>query len=428
MVQSVYVFLCAAAAWYTAGLFIRSSPKEAAASAAVSGFLCGLLRFLLPVIKLTGDWTVVIFVLLALILPVQKKTGWVDRAMAFPVAAGAYAGLAFLCRAAQAFLPAAGALGTACLLTAAFCAVSTATRGLFPPEDWTEFFSRTDLEQFPIRQWQIWLTLWAMAGLEILAPLAAGEPSGFLQSAVLGGTYLFLYWSILYAVCLMTAYRRERLTALVDQNYHSEMETFMSVIRSQRHDYNFHLQALSGLIGAGDVDACREYLDKLVQDSAAMNAVLPIKDPAVAALVHSFRMMALEDGIELHLDIQNDLSCVVTNVYETNKVIGNLLQNAIDEGRTHTDKSFGIHLYIIKRGENCIIHVANKVSPKADPQAYMQDIYKPGLTTKAGHEGIGLVSTRQLLSRHQGVIYSRMEDDIIHFIAKIPLRLEGDPL
>ncbi len=58
-------------------------------------------------------------------------------------------------------------------------------------------------------------------------------------------------------------------------------------------------------------------------------------------------------GIELHLDIQNDLSTVVTSVYETNKVIGNLLQNAIDEVRIHSDRSFGIYLYIIKRGEYC---------------------------------------------------------------------------
>lgn len=301
-------------------------------------------------------------------------------------------------------------------------------RGRFPPENWTEFFHRADLEQFPIRQWQVWLVLWTMAGLEILLPLAAGVPASLLQGVTLGGTYLFLYWGTVYAVCLMTAYRRERLTALVDQNYHSEMQTFMSVIRSQRHDYNFHLQALSGLVSTGDMDACQEYLDNLVRDSMAMNALLPIKDPAIAALVHSFRMMALEDSIELHLDIQNDLSCVVTSVYETNKVIGNLLQNAIDEVRTHTDKSFGIHLYILKRGENCIIHVANKVAPKADPQAYLQDIYKPGLTTKSGHEGIGLVSTRQLLSRYHGVVYSRLEGDMIHFIAKIPLQLKGGPL
>ena len=235
-----------------------------------------------------------------------------------------------------------------------------------------------------------------------------------------------LYLGGAYVVCLMVAYRRERLTILVEQDYRNEMQSFMSVIRSQRHDYNFHVQALAGLFRKGDMEECRAYLDNLVQDSIELNTYLPIKDPAIAALVFSFRTMALEHGIELHMDIQNDLSHVATSVYETNKVIGNLLQNAIDEVRTHKDKSFGIHLYILKRGEDCIIHVANKVAPKEDTSSFLQDIYKPGHSTKEGHEGIGLSSIQNLLSRYRGVVYSRIDDDIIHFVAKIPMNIQGD--
>ena len=109
----------------------------------------------------------------------------------------------------------------------------------------------------------------------------------------------------------------------------------------------------------------------------------------------------------------------------TAKVIGNLLQNAIDDVRTHKDKSFGIHLYILKRGEDCIIHVANKVMPKEDTASFLQDIYKPGHSTKNGHEGIGLSSIQNLLHRYRGVVYSRMDDDIIHFVAKIPMSIQG---
>jgi signal transduction histidine kinase len=419
------VFFCAAAAWYTAGLFIRLPPKNAAGNAAVVGLLCALPAALLPMAGLTGAWILAVFLLLALIVPAQKTAGWTDRALAFPLAIGCYAVLSFLCLSARTFFPAAGALGAVCALTAGFCAAGSAMRGLFPPENWGEFFSRTSQEQFPVRRWLIWLALWLMAGLELMLTLTAGRPESALRAAVLGAASLFLYWGTVYAVCLMTAYRRERLTALIDQDYRSEMQTFMSVIRSQRHDYNFHVQALSGLVSTGDLDVCRKYLDNLVRDSAAMNILLPVKDPAIAALIHSFRVMGQENGIELHLDIQNDLSCVVTSVYETNKIIGNLLQNAIDEVRGHTDKSFGIHLYILKRGENCIIRVTNKIVSDANARTYLEDVYKPGLSTKTGHEGIGLSSVRQLLGRYRGVVYSRLEDDTIHFIAKIPLRMEG---
>ena len=128
-------------------------------------------------------------------------------------------------------------------------------------------------------------------------------------------------------------------------------------------------------------------------------------------------------GIKLYIDIKNNLANVVTSVYETNKIIGNLLQNAIDEVRGHEDKSYGIHLYILKRGEDCIIHVENKLAPNKDSKSYLDNIYKPGYSMKKNHEGIGLSSIQNLLNRHRGVVYSRIEEDIIHFVARIPMIL-----
>lgn len=52
-------------------------------------------------------------------------------------------------------------------------------------------------------------------------------------------------------------------------------------------------------------------------------------------------------------------------------------------------------------------------------------MYSPGYSTKTGHEGIGLSSIQNMLRRYRGVVYSRIDDDIIHCFAKIPLRMEG---
>lgn len=426
--QYAAAFFSAGAAWYTAGLFLRLAPKEAAVDAAVSGMLCGLLSFLLPLAGIDGAWFAAVFPLLALLLPIQQRRSRSDQGLSLLLAAGAFSPLCFLCCAFRTLLPPLAALGLSCALAALFCGLGTALRQLYPPGNWREYFERREQEQFPVYLWQVWLALGVMVLLELLLPLAADTPPAPRQAAILGLAGVSLYWGAVCAVCLMTACRRQRLTALIDQDYRSEMQRFMNVIRSQRHDYNFHLQALSGLIGEGNLEDCRQYLSGLVRDSADMNTLLPIKDPAIAALIFSFRSQAQEEGIALYLDIQNDMSCVMTSVYETNKIIGNLLQNAIDEVSGHEDKSFGIHLYILKRGENCIVHVANKIAVKGDVQAYLQDVYKPGHSTKNSHEGIGLSSVRNLLERYRGVVYSRLDGDIIHFVAKIPLRLEGEAL
>ena len=424
-VQFVYICICAAAAWAIVCLFFHCEKSAVFQGIFPAAVICTGVAYLLSRLSVTIDATPLLLLPLAFLLPLTKEQPPQNRLLAYFLSVGTYCLLSGNCGLASATWKPLAAITISTVMCAALVLAAFFCRGFFPPADWEMFFESKSPERFTVRKVYIWAVLGLMAVCEcvfryLIVPGLQGIASvgAFICSCT-------LYGCGVYAACLMVAYRRERLATLVEQDYRNEMQAYMSVIRSQRHDYNFHVQALAGLFRKGDMDECRTYLDNLVRDSTEMNTYLPIKDPAIAALVFSFRTMAFEYGIELHMDIQNDLSNVVTSVYETNKVIGNLLQNAIDEVRTHKDKSFGIHLYILKRGEDCIIHVANKVMPKGDTASFLQDIYKPGHSTKDDHEGIGLSSIQNLLSRYRGVVYSRMDDDIIHFVAKIPMSIQG---
>lgn len=419
--QVVSIGICAAAAWAVVCLFFRYDRQAVFQEVFPTAVICAGIAFLLSRLHFTADLTPPLLLPLAFFLPLTKKQPPQNRLLAYFLSVGTYCLLSGSCRLVRsAWKPLLALPISAGLVLAAFLC-----RRFFPPADWEMFFESKSPERFTVRKVYIWVAMGLMAVCQGLFQYWIAPGLSGSASAAAGVCSFALYFCGVYAVCLMVAYRRERLATLVEQDYRNEMQAFMSVIRSQRHDYNFHVQALAGLFRKGNMDECRTYLDNLVRDSTELNTYLPIKDPAIAALVFSFRTMALEQGIQLHMDIQNDLSNVVTSVYETNKVIGNLLQNAIDEVRTHKDKSFGIHLYILKRGEDCIIHVANKVRLRENPARFLQDIYKPGHSTKDGHEGIGLSSIQNLLSRYRGVVYSRMDDDIIHFVAKIPMRIQG---
>ena len=205
------------------------------------------------------------------------------------------------------------------------------------------------------------------------------------------------------------------------------MQSFLNVIRSQRHDYNFHVQTIAGLIREGKIQECGEYVRALEEDVSRMNAVLPIQDPAISAMIHNFQLLAAREDIELHIDIRNDLSQIATGVYETNKILSNLLQNAIDETASHRDKSFGIELTVLKRGEYCVLRVSNALEDRRPTAEELGRIYRQGYTTKQGHEGVGLSSVRLLASRWGGTVFTQLEGNIIHFIAKIPINSAKGP-
>ncbi len=69
----------------------------------------------------------------------------------------------------------------------------------------------------------------------------------------------------------------------------------------------------------------------MVKTTTVMNDMLPLHDPVVSAMINSFRGLAAQKGIELQVAISNDLDHIPCTIYEINTIIGNLIQNAVDE-------------------------------------------------------------------------------------------------
>ena len=319
------------------------------------------------------------------------------------------------------------AVGIGVFMVAVFALLTVLLRQSFPERDWQEAFqadASTDRKAPRLRQ-MYFIPAISCVLLTVLFLLLRIET--YIECALLCLLGAAIFWLSVWLVVVINDYEKERTSLLAEQQYRGEMQSFLNVIRSQRHDFNFHVQTIAGLIRQNKIEDCRRYINALEEDVAIMNAVLPVKDAAISALIHNFRLMAVRQGTELHVDIHYDLSQIATNVYETNKIISNLLQNAIDEVSTHEDKSYGIWLTILKRGEYCVIRVSNKLKV-ALSQEELSNIYRQGYTTKQGHEGVGLSSLRTLIGRYKGVIYTQVEGDEIQFIARVPINYAKEPL
>ena len=425
MFQGVFIFTTVSVSWAFALLFVHMKKAAILYNSIFAGVACTATEAILHYTKHTElDFFIClgVFLLMMLAVRLQENCSYSGSVISFLLSAGNFSMLSLidmlLCNA----IGDAYGHGISLIAAALVLYLAVSFRQYFPDKDWESCFNTLPPEphKLSIRIWYIYgcigVSCAAMVGGRMLLPVLPVSAS--LIAAL---TFVSLWFAAIFCAILMIHYRQETITVLLEQQYRSEVQSFMNVIRSQRHDYNFHVQIIAGLVNEGNLEACRKYVNEMVQDSMTMNNVLPIKDPATSALVNSFQTLAAREGIKLHIDIRNDLSHVVTNVYETNKVISNLLQNAIDEVKKHDDKSYGIWLYIIKRGEYCIIHVANTFQEKISPEDYIKNMYKPGYTTKLGHDGVGLSSVRTLLERYGGVIYTRVEENIIHFVAKIPL-------
>ena len=412
MIYALINGICAATACWMGLALLRVKPLRVAAVAAMAGVLCWASEFLLG--QNSSAYLMIlieigVFLLCGCTTVFGTEGGWGDALEAFLLAQGAYAVL----RIGAGSAVYGWLVSTAALLLMGTQVVMIKRRY----SEWScGVFGK---EAASVRRM---LLLSAAVCTVLTAACALSVSIGVIHQAVIAILGAMLFGCSLWIMAIMDAYEQEAKTVQTEQQYRGEMLSFLNLIRSQRHDYNFHVQTIASLIRQGKVEECLHYVNALEEDASIMNAVLPVRDPAISAMIHSFRLQAVRQGIEIHVHILYDLSQIATNVYETNKIISNLLQNAIDEVATHEDKSYGIELSILKRGEYCVIRVANKVM-----NAPAGDIYRQGYTTKAGHEGVGLSSLRTLATRYHGTIYTQLDGDVIQFVVRIPIDYSKEP-
>ncbi|GLC29455.1 hypothetical protein bsdE14_08650 [Clostridium omnivorum] len=240
--------------------------------------------------------------------------------------------------------------------------------------------------------------------------------------SLLSQKYITLFSIVFFIIFIIfirmiAFYDMKNVEALIDKEYQKELLALTDIIRSQRHDFNFHLQAISGMLRNEKYKDCSEYINVMVKEAQSFNEILSLQNPAVGALLNTFREIAARKGIQLQIVIYYNLDKLRCTVYETNKILGNLIQNAIDEVEQHLDDSAWIEVMILKRSGNSVFRVSNKIY---ENNKALKDIFNSGYSTKKSHEGIGLSTVKKIVEKYNGVVYTEIEGDIIHFIAQIP--------
>lgn len=246
--------------------------------------------------------------------------------------------------------------------------------------------------------------------------------SAFVLSAVLLVFYIVLMWLQREISVRITV---EELNNAMNK-WQRESRDYMNTIRSQRHDFNLHLHAISGLINSKEYEKCSEYVQKLVSDANAVNDIMPVSDAVVGSMLYNMREEARRRGSDIIYHITYDMEDIICNGFECNKIIGNLLQNAIDALHSPEDKEYGIRLNIFKRRGNTVITTENRFT--GDPYKIAR-AFETGYSTKKGHDGIGLSMVLRTAEQYGGRVYPEFEDDKIRFVVNIPNKvhlLKGD--
>lgn len=194
---------------------------------------------------------------------------------------------------------------------------------------------------------------------------------------------------------------RKLLQQLDDMDQTIEAQEDLNItLRAQRHDFLNHLQVVYSLIEMKEYKEANDYIERVYGSIASVGKVLRTANPAINALLQVKLAVCEKAGIQVKLDIRSAWKDLSIPGWEMCKVLGNLLDNAIDALQEVSDR----RLTLTFTEDLKAFRFSVKNSGPMIPVKLQASIFQPGITTKAAGHGMGLFIVRRTVQEWGGDI------------------------
>ena len=185
--------------------------------------------------------------------------------------------------------------------------------------------------------------------------------------------------------------------------YNKTLSILHDNIRCFKHDFNNIVQVIGGYIDLNDMNGLNKYYQSLLKECKLknnLNLLNPqtINNPSIYSLLNNKYYQALQYGITMNFEIFSDLSTINFNIYEFTRILGILLDNAIEAAKETTEKIIEIQFKSDSKKQLFIIE-----NSCADNNISTTKIFEKGYSTKKNNSGIGLWKVHNILSKNTNI-------------------------
>ena len=218
---------------------------------------------------------------------------------------------------------------------------------------------------------------------------------------VLLGYYIISFYSLIKTTKLqLTEQNLEQ-----SQQYNKTLTILHDNIRCFKHDYNNMITTLGGYVQSEDMEGLKRYYSQLLQDCSRvknLSALSPevINNPAIYSLLTNKYHQASELGIHMNIESFIDFHKINMKIYEFTKILGILLDNAIEAARECENKTINIIIRNDFKVNRQLVIIENTYMNK---NIDTEKIYEKGYSSKPSNTGLGLWETRQILKRNNNL-------------------------
>ena len=211
--------------------------------------------------------------------------------------------------------------------------------------------------------------------------------------------------SVLKNIKLETNNKIESAKLEQQKKYILDLEKNNNEIRKFKHDFNNIILGLDGYINNDDFDKekLKKYFNSTIMNfnnNIELNDIViaklnSIKVSSLKSLITNKVLVAQNNTIDVDINIEGEITDFYTDEMQLSRILGILLDNAIEAALEVTDDK-KIEMNIIQIDKTTDIQISNTFNNIGTPIA---DFNKEGFSTKGTNRGLGLSSAHEIANK-----------------------------
>lgn len=208
---------------------------------------------------------------------------------------------------------------------------------------------------------------------------------------------LCLLISSIYTFSRVISLETTKQNLQIAEEYNKSLNILYDEVKGFNHDFKNIISTIDGYVDTNDIDRLRKFLEEVKEDcmiTKNLSILNPrvINNPGIYSLLNNKYFKATNAGIKFDLDFLLDLDTLQVNNYKFSRILGVLLDNAIEEAEKCDEKIIKVSFRREDKNHRAVILIQNTYTNK---NVNIDEIFKKGFSGKQNHSGIGLWEVRK---------------------------------
>ncbi|MBQ9657760.1 MAG: GHKL domain-containing protein [Clostridia bacterium] len=206
----------------------------------------------------------------------------------------------------------------------------------------------------------------------------------------------------MYSLTRSTQLAVKTIELQTSTEYNKSLSILYDNVKCFKHDFDNIISTIGGFVQTQDISGLEDYYKSLQADCQKTNNIATlnpklINNPGIYSLLSSKYHKADKLGIKINLDFFVDLNEFEINTYEFSRILGILLDNAIEAANECAEKIVNIKFRNDTKNYRHLVTISNTYQNK---DVDTEEIFEKGVSGKAEHTGLGLWEVHQYVNKH----------------------------